>query len=84
MRIPPQNHDLTLPAWGPYTKKYSGISHIPAAGDGVRFERAVDLEKGSATLRPEHPVKAVRIVSTCDDNGTPYVTIQPPQVLPRL
>ena len=41
MRIPPQNHDLTLPAWGPYTKKYSGISHIPAAGDGVRFDLAV-------------------------------------------
>jgi hexosaminidase len=29
-------------------------------------------------------VKAVRIVSTCDDNGTPYVTIQPPQVKPAL
>lgn len=36
-----QTHDLTLPNWGPYTKKYSGISHIPAAGDGVRFDLAV-------------------------------------------
>ena len=36
-----QTHDLTLPAWGPYTKKYSGISHIPAANDGVRFDLAV-------------------------------------------
>ena len=61
------------------TTGYAEVSY-----DGARFERAVDLEKGSATLRPEHPVKAVRIVSTCDDNGTPYVTIQPPQVLPRL
>ena len=30
------------------------------------------------------PVKSVRIVSTCDDNGTPYVTIQPPQIKPVL
>lgn len=36
-----QTHDLTLPAWGPYTKKYSGISHIPDANDGVRFDLAV-------------------------------------------
>lgn len=36
-----QSHDLTLPAWGPYTKQYSGISHIPAAMDGVRFDLAV-------------------------------------------
>ena len=38
---PFKSHDLTLPAWGPYTKKYSGISHIPAANDGVRFDLAV-------------------------------------------
>lgn len=36
-----QTHDLTLPAWGPYTKQYSGVSHIPAAMDGVRFDLAV-------------------------------------------
>lgn len=36
-----QTHDLSLPAWGPYTKKYSGISNIPAANDGVRFDLAV-------------------------------------------
>ncbi len=36
-----QTHDLTLPAWGPYTKLYSGISHIPQANDGVRFDLAV-------------------------------------------
>jgi len=23
------SHDLRLPDWGPYTKKYHGISHIP-------------------------------------------------------
>lgn len=41
MKSPYQTHDLHLPAWGPYTKLYSGISHIPAANDGVRFDLAV-------------------------------------------
>ena len=36
-----QSHDLSLPAWGPYTKRYSGISHVPAANDGVRFDLSV-------------------------------------------
>ncbi len=36
-----QSHDLTLPAWGPYTKQYSGISHIPRQNNGVRFDLAV-------------------------------------------
>ncbi len=36
-----QTHDLNLPAWGPYTKKYSGISHIPDANDGCRFDLSV-------------------------------------------
>lgn len=37
--------------------------------DGATYERAGDLEKGSITLKPGRAVKAVRIVSTCDDNG---------------
>ena len=41
MKPPFESHDLALPAWGPYTKKYSGISHIPAAKDGVRFDLSV-------------------------------------------
>lgn len=41
MKPPFESHDLSLPAWGPYTKKYSGISHIPAQKDGVRFDLAV-------------------------------------------
>ena len=35
-----RSHDLSLPAW-PYTKRYSGISHVPAANDGVRFDLSV-------------------------------------------
>lgn len=61
------------------TTGYAEVSY-----DGVTFERAGDLEKGSITLKPGCAVKAVRIVSTCDDNGTPYVTIQPPQIKPVL
>ena len=34
-------HDLTLPAWGPYTKRYAGISHVPAANAGLRFDLSV-------------------------------------------
>lgn len=60
------------------TTGYAEVSY-----DGSKFERAGELEKGSITLKPERPVKAVRIVSTCDDNGTPYVTIQPPVVKPQ-
>ena len=36
-----ESHDLTLPAWGPYTKQYSGVSHIPEPHDGTRFDLAV-------------------------------------------
>ena len=61
------------------TTGYAEVSY-----DGVRFEPAGELLMGSIALHPERPVKAVRIVSTCDDNGTPYVTIQPPQVKPVL
>ncbi len=35
------SHDLRLPAWGPYTKKYAGISHIPDVKLGIRFDLGV-------------------------------------------
>ncbi len=34
-------HDLRLPAWGPYTKAYMGISHIPDPALGLRFDLSV-------------------------------------------
>jgi len=34
-------HDLSLPDWGPYTKKYIGISHIPEKGKDYRFDLSV-------------------------------------------
>lgn len=61
------------------TTGYAEVSY-----DGTTFERTAELENGAATLRPEKPVRAVRLVSTCRDNGTPYVMIQPPIVKPNL
>lgn len=31
-------HDLDLPAWGPYSRRYAGISHIPDVKSGMRFD----------------------------------------------
>lgn len=61
------------------TTGYAEISY-----DGQHFERVADLEQGSVRLYPERPVRAVRIVSTCEDNGCSFVTIQPPQIKPAL
>jgi hypothetical protein len=37
----PVTRDLRLPDWGPYTKKYFGISHIPVPSAGYRFDLGV-------------------------------------------
>ena len=34
-------HDLRLPDWGPYTKKYTGVSHLPDPKSGLRFDLSV-------------------------------------------
>ncbi len=34
-------HDLRLPDWGPYTKKYIGISHIADRERGLRYDLSV-------------------------------------------
>ncbi|MFC4209860.1 trehalase family glycosidase [Pedobacter lithocola] len=31
-------HDIRLGPWGPYSKKYAGISHIPDIAAGMRFD----------------------------------------------
>ena len=33
-----ENHDLTLPAWGPYNKGYLGAAHVSDAERGLRFD----------------------------------------------
>jgi hypothetical protein len=35
------DHDLDLPAWGPYTKRYIGISHIADSARGLRFDLSI-------------------------------------------
>ena len=66
----------------PKTQITTGYAEISC--DGQTFERAGELENGSIAIRPTGPIKAIRLVSTCHGNGTPYVTIQPPVVKPRL
>ncbi|MGD8781924.1 MAG: hypothetical protein PVH88_23545 [Ignavibacteria bacterium] len=34
-------HDLSLPDWGPYSKRYIGISHIPDKASGMRFDLSI-------------------------------------------
>lgn len=41
MPYQPKSHDLNLPDWGPYSKKYAGISHIPDVTRGLRFDLGV-------------------------------------------
>jgi hypothetical protein len=35
------DHDLSLPAWGPYSKKYQGVSHIADQSRGLRFDVSI-------------------------------------------
>lgn len=36
-----KDHDMSLPAWGPYNKDYFGISHISSLREGHRFDVCV-------------------------------------------
>lgn len=36
-----KDHDLSLPAWGPYGKQYAGASHIADRARGLRFDLSV-------------------------------------------
>jgi hypothetical protein len=35
------SHDVSLSPWGPYSKKYAGVSHIPDVPSGMRFDFSV-------------------------------------------
>jgi len=43
-------HDLALPAWGPYSNQYNGISHVPAKNNGLRFDVVVQPSLYMRTL----------------------------------
>ncbi|MCX6622835.1 MAG: trehalase family glycosidase [Acidobacteria bacterium] len=36
-----EDHDVDLPAWGPYSNRYIGISHVADARRGLRFDLSV-------------------------------------------
>jgi len=36
-----KTHDLSLPDWGPYSKRYIGVSNIPDKNSGLRFDLSV-------------------------------------------
>ena len=39
---PLDSHDISsLLSWGPYSKRYAGISHIPNMQQGIRFDFSV-------------------------------------------
>ncbi|MEG1644773.1 MAG: family 20 glycosylhydrolase [Alistipes sp.] len=50
---------------------------VEVSHDGQQFEKVGELTKGAYTLRPDRPIRAIRVVSTCDDNGCAFVTLQP-------
>ena len=72
----------------------TGYAHIPkfifnsgyleTSTDGVTFERVAVLHAGRAKLVNPTQIKAARIVSTCDGNGTYLVVVTPPVIKPIL
>ena len=55
--------------------------YVESSADGETFERVGELEKGGLTIRrPSKPIRAIRVVSTCEGNGCPFVTVQSPVV----
>lgn len=62
-----------------FNSGYAEVSY-----DGTNFERVGELEHGMITLHPEKKVRAIRVVSTSDGNGTSTVNIQPLRIKPRL
>jgi len=41
MIAPSSPHDLRLPDWGPYTKRYIGVSHLADPARGLRFDLSI-------------------------------------------
>ena len=66
------------------TKMQFVTAYAEVSYDGRTFERAGELDEGAILLRPERPVKAVRLVCTSDGNGTPIVVVMPPEIKPVL
>ncbi len=66
------SHDLlSLPDWGPYSKKYFGVSHIPDVSRGLSFDLSL------FPLLASGPVKLPGVMD--DDSG-----VHPWQAAPRM
>ena len=71
---------------------YTHIAHrifptgyVEVSWDGENFEKMADLVDGCAKIvAPAKPIKAVRILSTCDRNSTRGVVINAPVIKPKL
>lgn len=48
---------MMLPSWGPYSDRFNGISHIPAANNGLRFDVLVQPSLYLRNLTPLANVK---------------------------
>lgn len=72
----------------------TGYAHIPKyifnsgyveiSSDGVNFEQVAALHAGRAKIVNPKSIKAARVVSTCDGNGTYLVVVTPPVIKPVL
>ncbi len=72
----------------------TGHQHLPktiipnaevfTSADGSTFTKVGELKNGSITIRPTERIQAIKIVSTGGDDGTNFVTIQPPKIKPIL
>lgn len=55
-------------------------SRVEVSYDGKAFVEVGPLTAGCITLRPEMPIKAIRLTATADGNGEERVIIQPLQI----
>lgn len=46
-----KTHDISLSPWGPYTKRYAGISHLPEMARGYRFDVSATNSPGKLAIK---------------------------------
>lgn len=55
--------------------------YVEVTYDGTRFERIGELENGWLRFGPSgRPIRAIRVVATCQDNGGSSVIVQPLEI----
>ena len=61
-------------------KSIIATGDVEISRDGINFEKAGEIEQGSATLYDLKGIKTIRIVSTYNDFSTNFVVIQMPRI----